>query len=411
MHQHAGRRQGATFVHPTATAAAAAHADWRVALDRVLDETRLAPSSAPDLVVLFASSAYADDYADLVRDAYRRTGARCLIGGSARGVIGGGDCYESGPSLSLAAIWLPGGTITPVRLHQSMLDALDVPEAHGRAAGLPVSGAVNGWVMIADPYRMDAQDALQRLRGAYPGVPITGAQASTASQDRRAWIFFDDHVYDEGGVALAIGGPYALEIAVSQGAEPIGDAWTVTGVDRNQITTISNRPAAEVMHETLAVFPAEIRPTIRRNLMLGFPMNEYQDSFERGQFVVRGLMGVDDDTGALLVGSIPRLGQTVQFHLRDAVNASLDVEQVLVDLRATVREREVVMGLAFTCKGRGTAMFGRGDHDVAAIRAVFPGLPLAGIFSFGEIGPVCGVPALNSFAMVLVLITRRPVDA
>jgi small ligand-binding sensory domain FIST len=72
-----------------------------------------------------------------------------------------------------------------------------------------------------------------------------------------------------------------------------------------------------------------------------------------------------------------------------------------------VGESDVVAGMICTCKGRGTAMFGRPDHDARAVRAAFRNLPFAGMYSFGEIGPVRGVPALNGFAMSLGLIVRR----
>lgn len=404
MQGHSGRVRAAGYPGVQAGAAAAAHEEWRVALETVARQVLAGRDTAPDVIVLFASSAWADDYPDLVREACTRTGARCLVGSSARGVLAGVANFESEPSLAMLALWLPGVTLTPVRLHQSMLDQLDYP---GELASLPAPTDTNGWLVLADPYRMDAQDALMRLRARYPAVPMVGALASTLATDRKSWVFFDEHVYDEGGVALAIGGDYALEVVVSQGAVPIGEPWTITGVDRNRITSISNRRATEVMEETLAAFPPRIREEMRRNLMVGFPMDEYQDGFERGEFVIRGLLGVDDDAGAVIVGSLPRIGQTVQFHLRDAVNASLDVHQVLGELAITHQGDEVVAGIMATCKGRGQAMFGRPDHDAAAVRDAFGDLPVAGMFSFGEIGPVCGIPALNSFAMALGLIVHK----
>jgi small ligand-binding sensory domain FIST len=135
-------------------------------------------------------------------------------------------------------------------------------------------------------------------------------------------------------------------------------------------------------------------------------MDEYQDEFFRGDFVIRGLLGVDEERGALVAGSIPRNGQTVQFQLREAAGSSLDLQQVLIDARALVGDSEVVAGLMCTCRGRGAAMFGRSDHDACAVQGVFRDLPLAGMFSFGEIGPVRGVPALNGFAMSLGLIVH-----
>lgn len=391
---------------PAAEAAVVQSEDWRFALDYVLHETLDGHTTAPDLVVLFASTNYAPDYPELVREAWYRSGAGCLVGSSSRGTIGRSASFETEPSMSMLALWLPGATLTPVRLHQSMLDVIDDPETWDALYG-PPAAETRGWITFADPYRMDVQEALLRLRTRYPGVPVVGALSSTMEQDRRTWVFFDNQVYDEGGVAVALGGPYDLEVVVSQGADPVGEPWTITGVERNLITSISNRPALDVMHDTIASFPEDERADVERNLMLGFPMDEYQDRFYRGDFVMRGLLGVDEERSALVVGSIPRNGQTVQFQLRDASSSSMDLQQVLVDARALVGDGEVVAGVMCTCKGRGAAMFGRPDHDARAVRTAFGEMPFAGMFSFGEIGPVRGVAALNGFAMSLGVIVHR----
>jgi len=384
----------------SARSAVVQHEDWRCAVDLALDAILEDRATSPDLLVLFASSQYSADYPALVRDVYRRSGTGCLIGTSSRGAIAGRESYESEPALSMLALWLPGAKLTPVRLHQVMLDSLDADDS----PQLPSREDARGWILFTDPYRMDAQDALSRLRARYAGVPFVGALSSTMEQDRRVWVFLDDHVYDEGGVALAIGGPYTLQVAISQGADPVGQAWTITGVDRNRITAISNRPALDVLNDVIAAYPPGERERVRQNMMLGFPMSEYHDAFYRGDFVVRGLLGIDEERGELIVGSIPRVGQTVQFQLRDAASSSLDTQQVLVDARAMVGDGEAVGGLLCTCKGRGRAMFGRPDHDACAVRAVFGDMPVAGMFSFGEIGPVMSVPALNGFAMSLGVI-------
>lgn len=353
---------------------------------------------------MLASTDYSDDYEVLVREAFQQSGAGCLVGCSARGVIAGDDSRESEPGLSLLALWLPEAELRPVRLHQASQDVLAEP-AHWFEIHDIQPEDVRGWMLFAEPYRMDVQETVVHLRSLYPGVPMVGALTSTQRQDRRMWVFLDDHVYDEGGVALALGGPYDLNVIVSQGGEPVGQPWTITGAEQNRITTISNRPALDVLKETMAA--------LNRNedddppLLIGFPMSEYQDAFSRGDFVVRGLLGVDVERRALIVGGIPRVGQTVQFHLRDPQSAIRDQEHQLADLSKRLSPDSLVAGILCTCKGRGTAMFGKEDHDARAVRKAFPDLPLAGMFSLGELGPVRGVPALNGFAMSLGVITRR----
>lgn len=405
MRDHAGQTRERPFppARPSAASAVVQHDNWCYATDVALETIMDGRDTPPDLVILFASSDFAAHYPDLVREVHGRTGTGCLIGTSSRGAIAGRESHECEPALSMIAFWLPGAVLTPVRLHQEMLDTIDADDA----PQFPAVDETKGWILFADPYRMDAQDALQRMRSRYAGVPFVGALASTMAQDRRVWVFLDDHVYDEGGVALAIAGPYTLQVAISQGAAPVGQPWTITGVERNRITTISNRPALDVLNDVVAAYPDGERDRVRQNLMLGFPMSEYHDAFYRGDFVVRGLLGVDEERGELIVGSIPRCGQTVQFQLRDAAGSSLDTQQALVDARAMLGDGEAVGGLLCTCRGRGRTMFGRPDHDARAVQSVFRDLPVAGMFSIGEIGPVMGVPALNGFAMAFGVIVHE----
>jgi small ligand-binding sensory domain FIST len=381
------------------------HDNWRIALDEALHEVMRDRQDGPDLLVMFASTVWSAEYDELVREAWHGSHARCLVGCSARGVISGEDSRETTPGISILALWLPDAEITPVRLHQSMQDVLAEPDLWFDLHHLPPD-SVGGWMIFAEPYRMDVQEALTHLRERYPGTPMVGALTSTLRTDRRMWVFLDEHVYDEGGVAVALGGPYGLEVAVSQGGSPVGEPWTITGVDQNRITTISHRPAIDVLRDTMAALDTD--EDNDPPILIGFPMSEYQDSFSRGDFVVRGIMGVDEETGSLVVGSIPRVGQTVQFHLREPRAAVIDQATTLLNLREKVPDSEIIAGLLCTCKGRGTAMFGSEDHDAVAVRRAFPDLSFAGMFSLAEIGPVGGVPALNGFAMSLGLITKRP---
>jgi small ligand-binding sensory domain FIST len=380
------------------------HDNWRVALDEALRYVLQDRQDGPDLLVMFASTVWSDEYDELVGEAFRGSHTRCLVGCSARGVICGDDSRETMPGISLLALWLPDAEITPVRLHQATQDVVAEPDLWFGLHDLQPE-TIGGWMLFAEPYRMDVQETLTHLRERYPGTPIVGALTSTHRTDRRMWVFLDDHVYDEGGVALALGKPYGLEVVVSQGGSPVGEPWTITGVDQNKITTISNRPAIDVLRDTMATLDTDEDDD--PPILIGFPMSEYQDSFTHGDFVVRGIMGVDVETGSIVVGSIPRVGQTVQFHLREPRAAAIDQAATLAGLREKLPDSEAIAGLLCTCKGRGTSMFGCEDYDAMAVRRVFPDLPFAGMFSLAEIGPVGGVPALNGFAMSLGVITRR----
>jgi small ligand-binding sensory domain FIST len=118
---------------------------------------------------------------------------------------------------------------------------------------------------------------------------------------------------------------------------------------------------------------------------MGTVINEYKDRFGRGDFLVRNILGYDKEHGAMAVGDLPKMGQTIQFHVRDAETAHEDL-QLLLD--AQQLKPRPLGGLLFTCNGRGKRLFEDPHHDIAIIRERLGEIPLAGFFAAGEIGPI-----------------------
>ena len=368
---------------------------WQNAIDEVIADVKTDKTGAPDLIVVFISSMWSDVYQEIIDRVRAETGCRSLIGSSSSGVIAGECCHESAPGITMMAMWLPGATLSPV-----YLDGVPTEWPWGQTVS---QLDVRGIILFSDPYHTDAQKALESLRATTGSIPMIGALASTSLTDRRAWVYLDDQVYDHGAVAIAIEGPYDLVVQVSQGGTPIGDPWTVTEVDHNRIVSISNRSAISVLRETMNVGPHVQVP--HNQLMVGFPMSEYRDEFFREDFVARGILAQDLEAGALVVGGIPRQGQTIQFLVREPTMASEDLSEKLELVKQI--DRPVVGALLSTCKGRGANMFGRNDHDAQAVAKSLPDVPMIGLYSLGELGPVRDIPAYNAFAVSLGLIVER----
>jgi small ligand-binding sensory domain FIST len=393
----------------TARASVVATADWKLAVDLVeadlIDHTGAEPP--PDLLIVFINDAWRQHYAAILHDLRRRTGVGTIVGGSASGVLADGHEFESTPGISCLALWLPGVTVTPVRLHQETLPLLDEPEAWHTSTGVDPA-RLRGIVLLADPYRMDANALVCGLGGCYPGIPIVGGMTSASEHRRQTWVFLDEHVYDEGGVALMLEGPVRLAVVVSHGAEPVGEPWTITKVDRNTILEIGHRPALDLFLDTARAVYGD---TAEREFpfgewLIGFAAHEYQDRFHRGDFVVRGILGGDPERKGLVVGGMPRAGQTVQFQLRDPALADVELRQHLVDVRAGTAGASAAAGLLFTCNGRGEEMFGAPHHDAEVVNTLLPRIPVAGMFCNGEVGPAGprGIPTLHGFTATLGLI-------
>jgi small ligand-binding sensory domain FIST len=152
--------------------------------------------------------------------------------------------------------------------------------------------------------------------------------------------------------------------------------------------------------------PEEDRHQAHRALHVGIAIDEHRDRFERGDFLVRNLVGADQTTGAVAVGDIVQEGQTVQFQLRDAQSASEDLNVLLAADRAAHRHPPLG-ALLFSCCGRGQGLFGRPHHDATAAEKRLGAIPLAGFFAQGEIGPVGGRNFLHGYTASMALFAER----
>jgi small ligand-binding sensory domain FIST len=367
-----------------------AHAALRKALEGALAPLR---GEAPDLVLLFASSAYGDTYADLLVEAARRSRSRHIVGCSASAVIEGQREVEDQPAISAMAVRLPMGSLLSVRHVTS--DAVSGTSA----VDMPANDC-KGLLVLADPFSTDVAELVGVLERDYPGVPIMGGMATGDQQVRETFLFCDERVVSEGAVVVGLGGAARLRPVVSQGCEPIGEPWTITDAERNIVKSIGGRPAYQVLVDTVQKLDRDKQQRVNGNLLVGLAMDEYRDEFKRGDFLIRNLMGVDQSSGAIAIAALAQVGQTIQFQIRDARAADEELRAML----GAVSDEPAGAALLFACNGRGVGLFGAPDHDARTVRELLGPLPLAGLFCNGEIGPVGRRTFVHGFTASLALI-------
>jgi small ligand-binding sensory domain FIST len=139
-----------------------------------------------------------------------------------------------------------------------------------------------------------------------------------------------------------------------------------------------------------------------QHLHLGVVVNEYQEAFGQGDFLVRNLYSLDRASGALVIMDRVRVGQTVQFHVRDPDFADEELRTLLRAHKAA-HPAGSAAGLLFTCNGRGSRMFSVPDHDAAVLAEELGPVPVAGLFAAGELGPVGGRNFLHGFTASVAL--------
>lgn len=381
---------------------------WEEALDGALAQAGERVQGA-DLLLLFLSSALLPHYRELLARLRELTAARLLVGCSGQGVIGTAREIEHRPAVAVLGLTLPGASLRVGHVTQEQIERCATAADWHALLGVHPDD-VNAWIILADPFTVDGERLLAGLAAAYPGVPLAGGMASGDPRLRGTHLFLGGRVLSEGAVLIALGGAYTLRTVVAQGAAPIGETWTITGVEQNWVTGLGGRPPLQVLSETLQALPADLRARAAHNLLVGLAINEYQAEFRRGDFLIRNLIGAHRASGALAIGDAPRVGQTLQFQVRDAEAADEDLREMLAAVCVDLGGTEPVAALLCSCNGRGVGLFGVPDHDARAVAEQLGPLPLAGFFCNGEIGPVGGRPYLHGFTASLALIVPRASD-
>ncbi|MBN2508179.1 MAG: FIST C-terminal domain-containing protein [Verrucomicrobia bacterium] len=325
-----------------------------------------------------------------------------LLGCSGCSLVVDDQELEDAMGLVVGLYDLPGAVLKPFAFNQSHVEDARSPEDWHRLTGLE-PGEVSGWLVFADPFRMDCERWLQHWNAAYDGLPVVGGLASGNPGEHQTQVYLNGQANDEGAVAVAFGGGVDLLSVLSQGCTPIGQTWTITRAERNFIHEIARRPAYQVLLDTYNSLPATDQQKARGNLFVGLVTNEYQEEFHRGDFLIRNLIGADPTSGSLAVGAVPRIGQTIQFQWRDAAASTEDMTALLERARRRVAGRTVYGGCLCCCNGRGQRLFGVPHHDARQIQQQLGPLGLTGFFCSGEIGPVGDHNFLHGYTASLAL--------
>lgn len=386
--------------------AAADDDDLEQALLRAAGVVKAQLGACPaDLVVAFVSPHHADGYRRVPQLLARELGGATLIGCSGGGVIGGGREIEQRPGVALTAAYLPGVSVQPLRLG---VGALPDPRAGAAAWREHIGVAVDEpqLVLLPDPFSFDAEAIIRGLDHAYPGGTTIGGIASGGRQAGENALWLGDGLYADGLVGVALSGNVAVDTVVAQGCRPIGDPMFVTACERNIIRQLDGKAPLAVLQELHERLDPRDRQLARHSLFLGIVMKEDRVEYRQGDFLIRNLLGIDPQSGALAIGALIDETSVVQFHLRDAETSARDLDAMLE--RYCQREMPAARGaLLFSCLGRGQFLYGHADHDTEAFRRHVGDLPLGGFFCNGEIGPVHGQTFLHGYTSAFGLFRSR----
>jgi small ligand-binding sensory domain FIST len=363
------------------------HESSEQAAEDVIERARAAMDGKIDLVFAFLTAYHAGEAEAIVEKLWLELDPEIVLGCAAEGIIGETSEVERAPGISLLVGNIPGVNLHPFHIAPGDWEELLAEPANlaHRLGGGPKTAAV---VAFGDPFSVPINELTSAMDASLPGVPLVGGMASAARAPGENVLFKNDQVYNEGLVGVSFDGGMKIQTLVSQGCQPIGRAVVVTKAQRNVIEQLGGKPALAALSEMVSQLPDEQQELIKHGgLMIGRAISEYTEQFRRGDFLIRGLSGADKNSGAIAIGDLVRVGQTVQFHVHDARSADEDLRLLLQNVGDGPAP---AAALLFNCNGRGARLFQQADHDIALASGAMPKTPIAGFFAAGEFGPVGG---------------------
>ena len=358
-------------------------------------QAREALDAAPvDLAFLFLSAEHFGASEEALAAVEDELAPEHLLGCVAEGVVAGERELESGPA---AAVWAASLPEAAIETFHSL--AIDTDEGVAVTSFPDLEGA-DLVALLVDPFTFPAAGFLTKLNEEEDRAPVVGGLAAGGGEPDTQALFVDGEVVYEGAVGAVVRGA-PVRTVVSQGCEPVGRDSVITNAEGNVVFELAGEPALERLKGDLASLTEDQQQSAASGgVLAGLVIDENRAEYRRGDYLMRGLIGVDEDTGALAIGEPVRVGQTLRFHVRDAAAADEDLRENLAN---AIDGDRAAGALLFTCNGRGTNLFAAPDHDARAVGEVLGGDGVAGFFCAGEIGPVGGKPFLHGFTATLAV--------
>ena len=202
-----------------------------------------------------------------------------------------------------------------------------------------------------------------------------------------------------------------IETAVSSGLKLVGDAQRIEQCNGFDLERLSGQPA---LRSLLGALPSDLRNRLEAHLhqvvaVVLESSGEANSAFADGCYRTLPIIAINRDQSLTLSERLAP-GERVCWAVRQADSAEADMRNALDRLAAEhTAETSPSCALMFSCIGRGPYFYGGDDRDLALLRRRFPGLPVLGTYSTGQITPSrCG-NRLRQNSVVTALISETSI--
>ena len=384
--------------------ASASGADWREAAKAVLDDLNSAKSreNGFNFGFLYITDMLAGDAESILNLFKSVLNIKNWVGGIGIGICANGESHIDVPAISAmiahfdedAFQIFPPINLEPEGAQNALMPWLDDHD--------PMLVFVSGDPMADE----DPSHTLQTLETLCGGFIVGGLTSSRQSHAQFAGDFY------EGGLCgAAFSSGVNVASTLSQGCTVIGDVHTITKADGHDVIELDGQKAIEVFESDLrsmvikkidrdpdeilidadvledpSEMPEEFQSLIKGEVHAALPIS----GSDQNDFLVRNIMGIDPDSGAMMIAQHVSNGERLMFVHRDHDSVESDLSASLLALRERIKKQtgafEPKGALYVSCVARAFNEF-EGEHktEMALIKDIIGDVPLTGFYAGGEI--------------------------
>jgi len=335
---------------------AAMAADWRMAVDGCLLQAMPVGDTA-NIGFVYVSERLGGHMPQVLRRIAEATGIEHLLGVVSHSIAAGEREYFDEPAVACLIGVVPEGSA------KLFAQANQIGE---------------GWLGIvhADPHVPALPEILQDIGEASGAYLVGGLVAAREAKPQWAGGLV------EGGLSgVVFSDAQPILTGLSQGCTQVGPPLSITAAEGNMILELDHRPAYEALQNAFNIKSMQDLRRLGSGLMVALPVG----GSDRPDYLVRNIMGIDPQAGALAIGALVEEGDNLFFCRRDTESAGRDMDRMLADLKRRCGDRQPRGAIYFSCMARSQDQFVQNPGELSRIATAFPGLPVLGMYCGGEI--------------------------
>lgn len=360
-----------------------------------------------DWALVFCTFPHRANYEEVLRTVSEVIRTTNISGCSALGVLSNEKEIEAQPGIAVLTVSSDEISAKPFIVHQLGAGGLKAGEEIGTSLK-SIADKASLLTLLPDPFYIHPDLIFQGIRSKIGDIPIVGASASEDPRINDTFEFYRQTVASGAASGFLFSGEFSYSIDITQGCKLVGESFVVTSSNKNVILELDGTPAFEKLKEVIPDALVKDPNSIMRLIYAAFPPVRGGTEITGSEYLVRNLIGLDPEKGAIAVSENIEPGQVISFTTRNPDAAREDLKQMLERVTSCRNDKKPYkFGIYFNCCARGTSLYGIEGIDTAYINNALPDVPIIGFFGNAEFAPLSQRNHLFTYTGVLVLFSEK----